>query len=72
MTQRRWFKAVKADFSTAADWTGGVVPGASDEAILDPSGAGYHLGPSRAASMAAATSPIGAMPSICTSLFCCS
>jgi hypothetical protein len=38
-----WANAVNGNFTTAADWTGGVVPGADNEAILDPSGAAFTV-----------------------------
>jgi hypothetical protein len=38
MSQIHWTKQVSADFNTAADWTGGVVPGSKDDAILDAAG----------------------------------
>ncbi|HZL00223.1 MAG TPA: hypothetical protein VFC47_09995, partial [Caulobacteraceae bacterium] len=34
-----WLNPVSADFNTAADWSGGVVPGPADDAILDAPGA---------------------------------
>ncbi|MGI9169083.1 MAG: beta strand repeat-containing protein [Caulobacteraceae bacterium] len=37
-----WTNAVSADFSTAADWTGGVVPGSADDAYLDAKGKGAY------------------------------
>ncbi|MHB8528859.1 MAG: beta strand repeat-containing protein [Caulobacteraceae bacterium] len=43
MAQIHWASAVSADFSAAADWTGGVVPGVADDAILDASGGAYTV-----------------------------
>jgi hypothetical protein len=39
MPQIHWLHQVSADFSTAGDWGGGIVPGPGDDAILDASGA---------------------------------
>ena len=38
MSQIHWGHQVNANFATAADWTGGVVPGSADDAILDAAG----------------------------------
>ncbi len=38
MTQIHWARSVSGDFSNAADWTGGGVPGPSDQAVLDSTG----------------------------------
>jgi len=38
MSQIHWAKQISADFNTKADWVGGAVPAASDDAILDASG----------------------------------
>ena len=38
MTQIHWANPVNGDFRNGADWTGGVVPGAADDAILDAPG----------------------------------
>jgi hypothetical protein len=43
MTQIHWTNPVSGDFTTAADWAGGVVPGAADDAILDAAGAPYTV-----------------------------
>ncbi|HEV2363292.1 MAG TPA: hypothetical protein VGS12_03745 [Caulobacteraceae bacterium] len=42
MTARHWLTQVSADFNTTGDWTGGVVPGSGDDAILDASGASLY------------------------------
>jgi hypothetical protein len=41
MAQIHWKNAVSADFNTASDWSSGAVPGASDDAILDATGAPF-------------------------------
>jgi hypothetical protein len=38
MTQIHWLNAISGSFTNAADWSGGVAPGASDDAILDAAG----------------------------------
>jgi len=43
MAQIHWAAAVSGAFNTAADWTGGAVPGAGDDAILDPAGIAYTV-----------------------------
>ncbi len=43
MAQIHWLTAVSAPFTTAADWTGGVVPGPGDDAILDATGGPYTV-----------------------------
>jgi hypothetical protein len=43
MAQIHWASAVSADFSTLGDWTGGVVPGPSDDAILDATGGAFTV-----------------------------
>jgi hypothetical protein len=44
MAQIHWLDQVSADFSVAADWSGGVVPGAADDALLDAAGStGYMV-----------------------------
>ena len=43
MAEIHWANAVSADFATAADWTGGAVPGPSDDAILDAKGSPYTV-----------------------------
>jgi hypothetical protein len=43
MSKIHWTNPVNADFSTAADWSGGVVPGASDAAILDAAGSPFTV-----------------------------
>jgi len=43
MTQIHWKTAVDADFNTAADWSTGTVPGATDDAILDAKGAAFTV-----------------------------
>ena len=42
-TPIHWASAVSGNFDTAIDWTGGAVPGATDDAILDPSGASFTV-----------------------------
>jgi hypothetical protein len=37
-TPLHWLDPVSADFGAASDWTGGVTPGADDDAILDAAG----------------------------------
>ena len=39
MATIHWTKQINGDFSTAADWGGGVVPGPLDDAVLDAAGA---------------------------------
>ncbi len=43
MTQIHWAHAVSGGFTNAADWIGGVVPGAGDDAILDAAGSPYSV-----------------------------
>jgi hypothetical protein len=43
MTQIHWTSPVSADFGTAADWSGGKVPGAGDDAILDATGSPFTV-----------------------------
>ena len=33
-----WINSVGGDFTDAADWSGGVVPGAGDNAVIDAAG----------------------------------
>jgi hypothetical protein len=40
MAKIHWAADAGGDFNTAADWVGGAVPGAADDAILDPIGTG--------------------------------
>jgi len=39
----QWASAVDGDFDDAANWSGGAVPGASDEAVLAASGAAFQV-----------------------------
>ena len=41
MAEISWAAAINGDFTDAADWTGGVVPGAADDAILGAAGGDY-------------------------------
>jgi len=43
MAQIHWTSPVSADFSTAADWSSGTVPGAGDDAILDAAGSAFTV-----------------------------
>jgi hypothetical protein len=43
MAQIHWKNPVSANFNTAADWSTGSVPGASDDAILDAKGAAFTV-----------------------------
>jgi hypothetical protein len=43
MAQVRWNKPISGDFDTAADWKGGVAPGASDGVILGVAGTAYTV-----------------------------
>ncbi|MEO7025947.1 MAG: hypothetical protein ABI056_00160, partial [Caulobacteraceae bacterium] len=43
MANVHWKNAVNADFNTAADWSTGAVPGASDNAILDATGGAFDV-----------------------------
>jgi len=38
MADIQWANAVSGSFTNASDWTGGVVPGSSDVAVLDAAG----------------------------------
>src|SRR5665213_583337 len=38
MAQIHWLRAANGNFNAPADWSGGVVPGAGDDAILDAPG----------------------------------
>ncbi len=44
MAEIHWKRPISAAFSKAADWKGGTVPGASDDAILGVAGAAYTQG----------------------------
>jgi len=43
MSGIHWLNDVNGGFTNAADWRGGVVPGASDNAILDAAGSAFTL-----------------------------
>ena len=43
MAQIHWANQVNGSFSDALDWSGGVAPGISDNAILDASGAAFTV-----------------------------
>ena len=43
MSDVHWLQAVNGSFTNAADWSGGVVPGAHDNAILDAQGVPYTV-----------------------------
>ncbi|MGI9169556.1 MAG: hypothetical protein ACR2FH_05170, partial [Caulobacteraceae bacterium] len=43
MTQIHWLDPVSGNFDTAADWSGGLVPGATDDAILDAAGSSFTV-----------------------------
>ena len=43
MTARHWLNAVSGSFTNPADWSGGVVPGALDDAILDAAGSAFTV-----------------------------
>jgi hypothetical protein len=43
MTNIHWSSAIDGAFNNGADWTGGVAPRASDDAILDATGAPYKV-----------------------------
>jgi hypothetical protein len=43
MSRIHWAQAVNGAFTDAQDWSGGVVPGAADDAILDASGAAFTV-----------------------------
>jgi hypothetical protein len=43
MSQIHWLNPVSGGFTNAADWQGGTVPGASDDAILDAVGATFTV-----------------------------
>ncbi|MEO7026100.1 MAG: hypothetical protein ABI056_00940, partial [Caulobacteraceae bacterium] len=43
MSQIHWINPVDGKFDTAADWSGGVVPGAHVSAILDAAGAAFQV-----------------------------
>ncbi|MGI9169496.1 MAG: hypothetical protein ACR2FH_04870 [Caulobacteraceae bacterium] len=43
MTQIHWLDPVSGNFNTATDWSGGVVPGAADDAILDAAGSPFTV-----------------------------
>ncbi len=42
MSQIHWIHQVSADFNTASDWGGGVIPGSKDDAILDAAGSSAY------------------------------
>jgi hypothetical protein len=39
MSEIHWLNAVNGSFTNPADWSGGVVPGSPDDALLDAVGA---------------------------------
>ncbi|MDQ2860267.1 MAG: hypothetical protein M3T55_05985 [Pseudomonadota bacterium] len=43
MTQIHWANPISGDFNVSADWNGGVVPGASDDAVLDAPGPAFTV-----------------------------
>jgi hypothetical protein len=43
MSQIHWLNAVNGSFTNAADWSGGAVPSASDDAILDAPGSSFTV-----------------------------
>ena len=43
MSSIHWLDDVTGSFTNAADWRGGVVPGASDNAILDAAGSAFTV-----------------------------
>jgi hypothetical protein len=51
MADIHWLNPVSGSFTNAADWSGGVVPGASDDAILDAAGEGPYVVTSSAIQM---------------------
>jgi len=42
MSQIHWASQINADFGVKADWTGGAVPGATDDATFDASGSTFY------------------------------
>jgi len=42
-TPIRWASAVSGNFATASEWSGGVVPGAANDALLEPRGAAFTV-----------------------------
>jgi hypothetical protein len=51
MAQIHWATATDGEFGQASDWAGGVVPGASDDAILDAAGSRFVVGSAVSASV---------------------
>ncbi|MDQ2860567.1 MAG: hypothetical protein M3T55_07565 [Pseudomonadota bacterium] len=43
MTNIHWLNPVSGDFNTGTNWSGGTVPGASDNAFIDAAGAPYTV-----------------------------
>jgi hypothetical protein len=43
MTAIHWTDAIDGSFTNPADWSGGVVPGSTDDAILDASGGAFTV-----------------------------
>ena len=43
MSQFHWLNAINGSFTNAADWSGGVIPGAFDDAILDAVGSAFTV-----------------------------
>ena len=43
MSQIHWLEPVSGNFTNASDWSGGRVPGASDDAILDAGGSSFTV-----------------------------
>jgi len=43
MAEIHWLNAVNGSFDTGANWSGGAVPGAGDDAILDAAGGGFSV-----------------------------
>ena len=43
MAAIHWLNPLSGTFTNASDWAGGVVPGKSDDAILDPAGVSFAV-----------------------------
>jgi hypothetical protein len=51
MTDIHWLNALNGNFNASADWSGGVDPGPSDDAILDAAGSSFTVSVTEAATV---------------------
>jgi hypothetical protein len=70
MTAIHWLNAINGSFTNASDWSGGTVPGASDDAILDAAGgAPYTVTSSASVSVGSIQTASGATLAITAGTF---